>query len=328
MVVERVRESVRSFQPRSGTLVRVVEISGVGLRENGDGAVVLIDENGHRTVHGSVLRGVADDQLLAASDTRTLLNVSVSDADADSAGLVCGGGATLLLSPISDLPVEAIQWLSDSEPVVLVTPADATGPDLAVSTKGHAGDLGSADLNDQAISTARQLIRSGSSTAEVHALNGTSLLLSAAIPTTQAIIVGSGPMAEAFRAQGELMGWQVQMTDDASVGTAFCATATPADAVLVLSHNPNVDTPVLAAALASPVGYIGAMGSRRTQAARAERLEALGHTDRSRINGPVGLDLGSRTPSETAVAMAAEFLAVRRGRPPASLSTHDGPIHA
>ena len=57
-------------------------------------------------------------------------------------------------------------------------------------------------------------------------------------------------------------------------------------------------------------------------------LEALGHTDRTRIHGPLGLDLGSRTPAETAVAMAAEFLAVRRGRPPRSLSEHDGPIHA
>ena len=125
------------------------------------------------------------------------------------------------------------------------------------------------------------------------------------------------------------MGWQVQIIeDDVSSAVDFCSAATPADAVLVLSHNPMVDTPVLAAALDSSVGYIGAMGSRHTQAARGDRLDELGHTERSRINGPVGLDLGSRTPSETAVAMAAEFLAVRRGRPPASLSTHDGPIHA
>ncbi len=234
----------------------------------------------------------------------------------------------MLLSPIKDLPAEAIQWLAASEPVVLVTPADGSGPDLVVSTQGHAGALESPELTDQAIAAARQVIRRGTSTAELVEIFDTSLLLSAAIPTTRAIIVGGGPMADAFRAQGELMGWQVHMTDDAVEATSFCDTATPADAVLVLSHNPNVDTPVLAAALSSSVGYIGAMGSRRTQAARAERLEALGHNDRSRINGPVGLDLGSRTPSETAVAMAAEFLAVRRGRPPASLSTHDGPIHA
>jgi len=301
---------------------------GVGLRESDDGAVVTTDEDGVRRVQGSVLRGVADELILAAAPGRTVLDVPVSDAEAADAGLVCGGRARLLLSPVDQLPTEAVTWLGDAQPVVIAATADGRGGDFVVSPHGTAGELASAVLTKEAFTIARTIIRGGASVAEIHDIDGTTVLFSAAIPTTRALIVGGGPMAEAFRAQGELMGWQVQLTDQADPAVTFCTTATAADAVLVLSHDPAVDTPALAAALTSSVGYIGAMGSRHTQAARAERLVALGHTEHSRIHGPVGLDLGSRTPPETAVAMAAEFLAVRRGRPPTSLSAHEGPIHS
>ncbi len=185
VVMERVRETIRSFRPAVGTLVRVVSITGVGLRENTDAAVVLNDKNGSPTIHGSVLRGVADDLVLAAPSGRSLVRVPVSDGDAAAAGLVCGGRATLLVSPIQDLPPEAIQWLADSEPVVIVAAADGSGSDLAVSTKGQAGSLGSPELDAAAVSAARQTIRRGSSVAEVHEINDSSLLLSAAIPTTR-----------------------------------------------------------------------------------------------------------------------------------------------
>jgi xanthine dehydrogenase accessory factor len=104
----------------------------------------------------------------------------------------------------------------------------------------------------------------------------------------------------------------------------------PRDAVCVLTHDHKFDVPAIQAALGTKVGYLGAMGSRRTCAERLERLEADGadmDAVRSRLHAPIGLDLGGRTPEETAIAICAEIIAARTGRPSASLSTTDGAIH-
>jgi xanthine dehydrogenase accessory factor len=102
------------------------------------------------------------------------------------------------------------------------------------------------------------------------------------------------------------------------------------DAVCVLTHDVKFDIPALIAALDSRVGYIGAMGSRRTHADRVERLRDEGVDDDglARIMAPIGLDLGGRTPEETAVSIVAEIIATRTGRRVPSLRDGDGPIHA
>jgi xanthine dehydrogenase accessory factor len=101
------------------------------------------------------------------------------------------------------------------------------------------------------------------------------------------------------------------------------------DAVCVLTHDHKFDVPPILAALRTEVGYLGAMGSRRTHADRAERLRAEGATEAelARVMGPIGLDLGARTPEETAVAICAEIIALRTGRLAPSLRDTDGPIH-
>jgi xanthine dehydrogenase accessory factor len=103
----------------------------------------------------------------------------------------------------------------------------------------------------------------------------------------------------------------------------------PRDAILVFTHDSKFDEPALIAALDTEVGYIGALGSRRTAADREERLRALGVDDAAldRINSPCGLDLGARTPAETAVAVLGEILALRSGRGGGRLAEGDGPIH-
>jgi xanthine dehydrogenase accessory factor len=102
------------------------------------------------------------------------------------------------------------------------------------------------------------------------------------------------------------------------------------DAVCVLTHDHKFDVPAITAALETPVGYIGAMGSRRTHADRVVRLREEGVDDAAleRVMGPIGLDLGARTPEETAVSICAEIIAVRTGRRARSLRDADGPIHA
>lgn len=104
----------------------------------------------------------------------------------------------------------------------------------------------------------------------------------------------------------------------------------PRDAVCILTHDPKFDVPAIAGALSTRVGYIGVMGSRRTHERRLERLIDAGVSsdeDLTRLCSPIGLDLGGRTPEETAVSICAEIIARRTGRSSRSLSAVAGPIH-
>ncbi|MGF1661327.1 MAG: XdhC family protein [Kineosporiaceae bacterium] len=121
-----------------------------------------------------------------------------------------------------------------------------------------------------------------------------------------------------------VVGWPQRYLADAGTGLG------PRDVVCVLTHDPKFDVPAIVAALATGVGYLGVMGSRRTHADRVVRLRAAGVDDAgmARLHAPIGLDIGARTPEETAVSICAEIIAVRSGRTSGrSLSRTDGPIH-
>src|SRR5918993_3660731 len=102
------------------------------------------------------------------------------------------------------------------------------------------------------------------------------------------------------------------------------------DAVCILTHDPKFDVPAVQGALATKVGYIGVMGSRTTHAKRMQRLAEVGVTDADdleRLMSPIGLDIGARTPEETAISICAEIIARRTGRVTPSLRDGEGPIH-
>ena len=103
----------------------------------------------------------------------------------------------------------------------------------------------------------------------------------------------------------------------------------PRDAVCVLTHDPKFDVPAVIEALKTRAGYLGAMGSRRTTDDRKARLVAQGvpPADLARVMAPVGLDIGARTPEETAVSICAEIISLRTGRLAPNLRDTDGPIH-
>jgi xanthine dehydrogenase accessory factor len=105
----------------------------------------------------------------------------------------------------------------------------------------------------------------------------------------------------------------------------------PRDAVCILTHDPKFDVPAVQGALATNVGYIGVMGSRKTHAKRLERLAEVGVSSPeqlSRLMSPIGLDLGGRTPEETAIAICAEIIARRTGHTATSLKLTSGSIHS
>ena len=103
----------------------------------------------------------------------------------------------------------------------------------------------------------------------------------------------------------------------------------PRDAVCILTHDPKFDVPAIQGALRTAVGYIGVMGSRKTHAKRLERLAEVGLKSEhlARVMSPIGLDIGARTPEETAISICGEIIARRTGRGASSLSTTGGSIH-
>ena len=103
----------------------------------------------------------------------------------------------------------------------------------------------------------------------------------------------------------------------------------PRDAVCVLTHDHKFDVPAITSAVKTRVGYLGAMGSRRTHESRLERLREAGlvESELARVMSPIGVDIGARTPEETAVSICAEIIALRTGRQVQSLRDTAGPIH-
>ena len=143
----------------------------------------------------------------------------------------------------------------------------------------------------------------------------------------QLLVVGDGPVTEAIASMAELLGWG---TTVAATLDAATAAVPAAQAVVVTSHDSDVDAPALAAAIAARPAYIGAMGSRGRQAQRRAWLLANGVTEAelAAVHGPAGLDIGANTPAEIALSILAELVATLRGASTAgSLKDGSGPIH-
>jgi xanthine dehydrogenase accessory factor len=164
------------------------------------------------------------------------------------------------------------------------------------------------------------------------------------------VIFGAASFTAALTAQAKLLGYHVVVCDARAVFASKArfpladevvvdwpdrylarhgADLGQRDAICVLNHDPKFDLPAIMGALATGAGYIGAMGSRRTQAARWRRLTEAGasEADLRRIRGPLGLDLGAGSPEETAMSICAEIVVARTGRSGAPLASQAGPIH-
>lgn len=246
------------------------------------------------------------------------------------------------------------------EPVALVTMIAGprpgakllVGPGIATN-----GTLGDPDLDRVVTRDALGELESGITSSRHYGLHGearqddvTVFIESFALPP-QLLIFGAVDFTAALARIGKVLGYRVTVCDARAV---FATTARfpmadevvvewphrhlekvgvelgPRDAVCVLTHDPKFDVPAIVAALATRAGYLGAMGSRRTHAEREERLReaGVGDEDLRRIMSPIGLDIGARTPEETAISICAEIIALRTGRRPPSLRDTEGPIHA
>jgi xanthine dehydrogenase accessory factor len=243
------------------------------------------------------------------------------------------------------------------QPVALATLLDGSGAgaQMVVTEEGTIGSLGGAELLDRSVERqARGFLDQGRSAVCRYSRKGELMgsdigvsIHAFALPPSM-VIFGAIDFSAALAKIAADVGYRVTIVDarEAFLQSSrfsqhaevvvdwpdrYLATRElgPSDAVLVFTHDPKFDEPALTAALRSGAGYIGALGSRRTQADREERLRASGVTDDelARINSPCGLDLGARTPVETAIAVVGEILALRAGKSGGRLADASGPIH-
>ena len=177
-----------------------------------------------------------------------------------------------------------------------------------------------------------------------------SVLIESFAPPPKLVIFGAVDFTAALAKVAKVLGYRVDVCDARPVFAtrarfpmadevvadrperylaAIGAELGPRDAICVLTHDPKFDVPAIISALQTKIGYLGAMGSRRTHADRVARLHeaGLGDDELARVMAPIGLDIGARTPEETAVAICAEIIACRTGKDAPSLRDRTGPIH-
>ncbi|MFF6996662.1 XdhC family protein [Streptomyces sp. NPDC008313] len=289
-----------------------------------------------------------------------------SDDDAFAVGLTCGGVIDVLVTPLgADAPgrevfVTALSAAARGETTAVARvargPAGLLGAALHVRADGsYEGGLdGHPELDRAALRETRAMLAAGRtgtftlSESGSHCGNEVTVLVETRVRPPRMIVFGAVDFAAALVRSGKLLGYHLTVCDARPVfatRTRFPEaddvvaewphrylgrTATDERTVLcVLTHDAKFDIPLLEKALRMPVAFIGAMGSRRTHEERDRRLREAGLTDRelARLRSPIGLDLGARTPEETAVSIAAEIVAVRQGGTGAPLTGSATPIH-
>jgi xanthine dehydrogenase accessory factor len=226
--------------------------------------------------------------------------------------------------------------------------AGAPGAKVLVRPDGSTeGSLGDPALDEAARAHADELMWAERS--ELREQDGASLFVDVTAPKPKLVIIGAVDYSASLCTLAQECGWRPYVVDPRSQfatrerfpdavevlavwpGEAFeqLGGIDRATYIAVLTHDPKVDDAALSAALASDAPYIGAMGSRRAQADRRERLLALGIEEEQlqRIAAPIGLDLGGLTAQETALSIMAEVAAVRNGREGGRLSRSGGRIH-
>jgi xanthine dehydrogenase accessory factor len=337
MCVQAVGEAIRKEvqQGRAAVLARVIDVKGFSTLP-GDG-LVAINETGD--LYGDILGrpGAARLQAAAANmigqTTPGLdsVTIAIHGKEVAEVGLSCGGQAEVLLQPVDSIPVVLWDLLSSRAPVALVTRiqgAQAGPASMVVAGDGtYWGSVDSADegLRDQA----QALLSAGRSTTRRIEDAAGVVLVEAWVPAPRLVVVGSGDLVVAIGAQAGLLGWDTESTVSAGELDGLLDWAGTAAALIVLSHDPHVDTPALTAGLDRGVPYVGALGSRATQSRRLERLRAGGVDDATldRIHSPIGLDLGGRRAPEVALSIMAEILAAHCGRDARPLRDTTGPIN-
>lgn len=340
---------------REVALATLVSVQGSAPRD--PGAALAVNSAGE--LAGSVSGGcveaalVEEAQRVLRGAAPHLVEYGISDAEAQSVGLTCGGRLNIF---VERLQTGLAQAVDEGMEQLLALAVRLNGPQagsrLCVFSERASGSLGNAQLDATVTAEARAVIASDRPQIRTYGEAGephgaVQVFLQRVAPAPQMYVFGAIDFTHAMVHAGKFLGFAVTVCD------ARPAFATPqrfpdADrvavrwpddflrdapvdertALIVLTHDEKFDIPLLLAAVQSRAGYIGVMGSRRTHARRVEQLKAAGATDAqlARLSAPIGLDIGARTPQETAISIAAELIALKHGRLGGRLTSGSGPI--
>jgi xanthine dehydrogenase accessory factor len=301
------------------------------------GSKLIISERGE--LAGSVSGGCVESEVVEAArevlagGEAQLLTYGISDDLALSVGLPCGG--------------EIDVWVDEPDPELLDRLAEIAREERRAVFFVDLDDGTERLVSDGDNDVADELIRAGHS--KIVELHGRRLFADVFGPPPRLLVYGAVDTADALCAAARGIGWHTIVADARGrfatrerlphaneIVVAWpeetLAQVEPdhATAIVVLTHDDKFDVPMLVGALASEAFYVGALGSRRNQERRRERLLEAGVDESAleRISGPAGLDIGAHTPAETALSMLAEILAVRAGRDGGRLKESSGRIHA
>lgn len=336
------------------------------------GAAMVVAPDG--SVAGSVSGGCVEAAVydaaneVVADGTPQLQRYGISDDDAFSVGLTCGGTIDIFTEPVSRQTFPQLQQIADdiaahravAVATVIAHPyPQRVGLRMIVGPDSRQGSLGSPRSDDAVADDARGLLLAGRSATLSYGADGQrqesgmEVFVSSHAPRPRMLVFGAIDFASALATQAAFLGYRVTVCDARPVfataarfpaaeevvvdwpdrylrAQAEAGEIDSRTAICVLTHDPKFDVPALEVALRLPeVGYIGVMGSRRTHDDRIGRLHEAGLTaaELARLSSPIGLDLGARTPEETAVSIAAEIIARRWGGGGRPLTETRGRIH-
>ncbi|MGA5000034.1 XdhC/CoxI family protein [Streptomyces arboris] len=345
-------------------LATVVAVHGSAPRD--PGAVMAVDEAGTvlGSVSGGCVEGDVYEvarEVLAGAGPR-VVSYGISDDEAFGVGLTCGGTIEVLVrayaseAELADLAA-LLDLIATGQPVAeatVLSGAAETGTRLVVRPTSSLGTLGTEGLDAAVTDDARGLLEQGLTGIQRYGAHGQRRMAEVAVfvrshtPPPRMLVFGAIDHAAATARIGSFLGYRVTVCDARpafatrerfpTADEVVCAwphdylAATEVDArtvICVLTHDPKFDVPLLVAALGTPAAYIGVMGSRRTHHDRLARLREAGVDEEhlTRLASPVGLDLGARTPEETAVSIAAEIIQHRWGGTGRPLGELTGAIH-
>ena len=328
-------------------LATVVRTSGSTPRPVGAHLLVSRDGRMDGSVSGGCLEGAVvleAQSTIAGEAPPRVLHYGISDELGWSVGLSCGGEVDVFVEPLrgdgSDVVLRTVaEAVAAERPVALLTVLSGPGAGARAAVVGDETAAGTLGDGVDAATLAAAHLASGLPGVEV--ADGVDVFVEPIVRDPRLAVIGAVHIAVPLTAMAAAAGYRVIVIDPRA---AFLTRERmplahqlidawpddvlpeldlgPADAAVCLAHDPKFEDPALQALLRSPAGYVGAIGSRKTHAARVARLREAGFGDEdiARVHSPVGLDLGAITPAEIALAILAEIVATRRGRRGQSLS--------
>jgi xanthine dehydrogenase accessory factor len=343
---------IQSWQAAGEQVAVATVVRVIGSAPRPVGARMIISSAGRMagSVSGGCVETTAYEELMEVLDggPPRLLHFGITDDMIWDVGLACGGAIDVLAQRLDPALVAAFrQTEEDKEPLALVTPiagSASLGQTALVTPAGLA--LGSADA--RAVAAAQEMLARRVEAGIVHVVEaGSEVFIEPFLPPPALLLMGGVHIAIPLAGFAKALGFRVVVVDprekfanrerfpaadeiwvewpDEALAHLKVDGATY---IVLLTHDPKIDEPTLAAALKTKAAYIGAIGSRKTHADRFARMAKWGVTaaDMQRVHAPIGLDLGGRSPEETALSIIAEVVAVKNGRSGVPLRSTSGPI--